>query len=91
MKLIKGKREYKLPKYRQIVCVAIEIPPLRKGQGVFNYSLAPMLASEFARLNPENKSNPVYYAAGTDGELFVWPTPLYGGNLQVTLAVERVV
>lgn len=88
MKLIKGKRQYKLPNYRQIVQVAIIV---KFPKHVWNTSLTPSLPSFFANLSPDHKGSPVYYAVGENGELFVWPTPDRDGQLKVTLAVERTV
>ena len=88
MKLVKGKRQYKLPPYRQVVQVAVII---KFPKHTWNASLTPSLPSAFASMNPGHIGTPVFYCVGENRELFVWPTPERSGKLKVTLAVERVV
>lgn len=88
MKLVKGQRQYKIPRrYRQVVQVAIIV---KFPEHTWNTSLSPRPSSEVATFNPDHKGTPVFYSVREGGELCVWPTPDRNGTLKVTLAVERV-
>jgi hypothetical protein len=86
MRLIKGKREYKLPPYRQVLCV--DVAPHKKN---YSYSLTAQPLHVISSFNPGDRQEPLYYALGPNRELYVWPTPKSNGKLRVTLAVTKTV